>query len=106
MNNKKGAIVAIEPKTGEILSLVSGPSYDPNLLVGRDLQKEAGQSPQTIITTPILEGMLVPFADFLECDFSCIFLCPIFHNFVAIWCPKVPKWEVLGNHFYDILGVG
>ena len=39
MNNKKGAIVAIEPKTGEILSLVSGPSYDPNLLVGRDRSK-------------------------------------------------------------------
>ena len=27
-----------------------------NLLVGRDLQKEAGQEPQIIITTPILEG--------------------------------------------------
>ena len=27
-----------------------------NLLVGRDLQKEAGQDPQVIITTPILEG--------------------------------------------------
>jgi len=28
-----------------------------NLLVGRDLQKEAGQEPQVIITTPILEGI-------------------------------------------------
>ena len=27
-----------------------------NLLVGRDLQREAGQNPQVIITTPILEG--------------------------------------------------
>ena len=27
-----------------------------NLLVGRDLQKETGQDPQVIITTPILEG--------------------------------------------------
>lgn len=35
MQNKKGCIVAIEPSTGEILSLVSAPSYDPNLLVGR-----------------------------------------------------------------------
>ena len=34
MQGKKGAIVAIEPSTGEILCLVSGPSYDPNLLVG------------------------------------------------------------------------
>ncbi|GCD78363.1 penicillin-binding protein 2 [Thermaurantimonas aggregans] len=36
MKNKRGSIVAIEPSTGEILMLVTSPSYDPNLLVGRD----------------------------------------------------------------------
>ncbi len=35
MQNKRGCIVAIEPSTGEILALVSAPTYDPNLLVGR-----------------------------------------------------------------------
>ncbi len=39
MQNKKGSIVAIEPKTGEILAMVSSPGYDPNLLVGRDRSK-------------------------------------------------------------------
>lgn len=34
LRGKKGAVVAIEPATGEILCLVSSPSYDPNLLVG------------------------------------------------------------------------
>ena len=34
MQNKKGSIVAIEPSTGEILCLVSSPTYDPNMLVG------------------------------------------------------------------------
>jgi penicillin-binding protein 2 len=35
MQNKSGSIVAIEPKTGEILAIVSSPNYDPGLLVGR-----------------------------------------------------------------------
>lgn len=35
MVGKRGAVVAIEPSTGEILCLVSSPSYDPRLLVGR-----------------------------------------------------------------------
>ncbi|MDX9728202.1 MAG: penicillin-binding protein 2 [Bacteroidales bacterium] len=35
MQNKTGSIVAIEPSTGEILTLVSSPTYDPALLVGR-----------------------------------------------------------------------
>lgn len=35
MVNKIGAVVALEPETGEILCMVSTPSYDPNLLVGR-----------------------------------------------------------------------
>ena len=36
MRNKIGSIVAIEPSSGEILAFVSSPSYDPNLLVGRN----------------------------------------------------------------------
>lgn len=39
MVGKRGAIVAIEPETGEILCMVSGPTYDPNLLVGRERGK-------------------------------------------------------------------
>ena len=35
MKGKSGSIAAIEPSSGEILALVSGPSYDPNLLTGR-----------------------------------------------------------------------
>jgi penicillin-binding protein 2 len=34
MAGKRGSVVAIEPKTGEILAMISAPSYDPNLLTG------------------------------------------------------------------------
>jgi penicillin-binding protein 2 len=36
MQNKYGGIVAIEPSTGEVLSMISSPTYNPELLVGRE----------------------------------------------------------------------
>ncbi|SIS93608.1 penicillin-binding protein 2 [Belliella pelovolcani] len=34
MGGKVGSVVAIEPKTGEILAMISAPTYDPNILTG------------------------------------------------------------------------
>ena len=39
MQNKIGAIVAIEPSTGEVLALVSAPTYKPSTLTGRERGK-------------------------------------------------------------------
>ncbi len=39
MQGKIGSVVAIDPKTGGILAMVSAPSYDPNLLTGADFSK-------------------------------------------------------------------
>jgi len=39
MQGKIGSIVAIEPKTGEVLTMVSSPTYDPDLLTGQDRAK-------------------------------------------------------------------
>jgi penicillin-binding protein 2 len=43
MHNKVGSIVAIEPSTGEILCYVSSPTYDPNLMVGRQRGNNAAK---------------------------------------------------------------
>ena len=39
MSNKIGSIVAIEPSTGEILAMVSAPSYNPTLLTGKNFSE-------------------------------------------------------------------
>ncbi len=43
MQNKVGCAIAIEPNSGEILALVSAPSYDPKLLTGRNFSKNYGK---------------------------------------------------------------
>jgi penicillin-binding protein 2 len=39
MEGKIGSIVAIEPQTGEVLCMVSSPTYDPRIMVGRKRSK-------------------------------------------------------------------
>jgi penicillin-binding protein 2 len=41
MRGKRGGIVALEPSSGEILALVTAPTYDPNMLVGRKRSKNS-----------------------------------------------------------------
>ena len=59
MKNKRGAIVAIEPNSGEILSLVSSPSYNPNLLVGRERSKNYLELYKDSIYKPLIDKSLL-----------------------------------------------
>lgn len=55
MQNKIGSIVAIEPSSGEILAMVSSPTYDPNLLT---INKDRGKAYQKLA-----QDSLEPFFD-------------------------------------------
>lgn len=58
MFQKRGGIVAIEPSTGEILALVSTPSYDPNMMVGRKRSKNSVLLFNDSIKQPMLDRAL------------------------------------------------
>lgn len=55
---KVGSVVAIEPTTGEILAIVSGPSYDPTLLTGRNFSSNFGiissDTTKPLFTRPLM----------------------------------------------------
>ena len=55
MTNKRGGIVAIEPSSGEILTLVSTPSYDPAMLVGRKRSKNSVLLFNDTVKKPMLD---------------------------------------------------
>ena len=59
MANKRGGIVAIEPSTGEILSLISTPSYNPNLLVGRERSKNYTKMHYDAFNQPLMDRSLL-----------------------------------------------
>ncbi len=53
--NKRGGIVAIEPSTGEILALVTAPSYDPNILLGRKRSINYNELANDTISKPLFD---------------------------------------------------
>ncbi len=59
MQNKRGGIVAIEPSTGEILALVTAPSYDPAILVGRERSRNYTQLYNDSIAKPLFDRALL-----------------------------------------------
>jgi penicillin-binding protein 2 len=62
MINKRGGIVAIEPRTGEILALVTAPSYDPSILVGRQRSKNYTLLYRDSIAKPLYDrGLLAEY---------------------------------------------
>ena len=67
MQGKIGSIVAIEPATGEILCMVSSPSYDPRLMVGRDRGKNhkmLSKDPRKPLLNRAISGQYPPGSTF------------------------------------------
>tara|TARA_R110000868_G_scaffold213709_2_gene463821 strand:- start:10243 stop:12177 length:1935 start_codon:yes stop_codon:yes gene_type:complete len=59
MKHKRGGIIAIEPSSGEILAMVSAPSYNPNLLVGRNRSKNYSKMHYDTIAKPLYDRSLL-----------------------------------------------
>jgi peptidoglycan glycosyltransferase len=66
LGSQRGAVVALDPSTGEILALVSHPAYDPNLLSSHDSAKVAeawkrlNADPQQPMVDRAIAGNLYP----------------------------------------------
>lgn len=58
MRHKHGGIIAIEPSSGEILAMVSAPSYNPNLLVGRQRSRNFSKLYTDTIAKPLFDRSL------------------------------------------------
>lgn len=67
MKGKLGSIVAIEPSTGEVLCLVSSPTYDPHLMAGRQRGKShaiLSQDPMKPLINRAIAGRYPPGSTF------------------------------------------
>ncbi|MDR2057456.1 MAG: penicillin-binding protein 2 [Dysgonamonadaceae bacterium] len=76
MKNKLGSIIMIQPKSGEILCMVSSPTYDPSILVGRQFSDnftELVKNPYTPLINRAMNGTYPPGSTFKPAQ-SLIFL--------------------------------
>lgn len=68
MQNKRGGVIAIEPSSGEILAMVAAPTFDPNLLVGRNRSKNFTKLNRDSIAKPLfnrsIQGVYEPGSPF------------------------------------------
>lgn len=59
MANKRGGVVAIDPQTGELLVVASSPTFDPNLLVGRDRNRNYVELYRDSVDKPLFDRALL-----------------------------------------------
>jgi len=67
MENRRGAVVALDPRNGEVLAMVSRPSYDPNKFVGRIRRKdwdEIRNDPANPLLDRTIQAQLAPGSTF------------------------------------------
>ncbi len=95
LEGERGAVVAIEPKTGRILALVSAPGYDPNPFVfgiSANDYTQLRDSPDHPLYNRALRGQY-PFASTIK-PFAAI--AALYYNAVT------PDWTVFDNGFYTL----
>ncbi len=89
MVNKRGAIVAIEPQTGEILAYVSAPTYDPGLLVGRERAKNfkaLQESPHKVFLNRPIQSNYPPGSTFKPAQALVLLQEKIINPFTSVAC--------------------
>ncbi|HUP97526.1 MAG TPA: penicillin-binding protein 2 [Usitatibacter sp.] len=94
----RGALVAIDPKTGEILALVSKPGYDPNLFVdGIDPQNwdALNNSPEKPLNNRALRGQYPPGST----------IKPFFALAALEYKKRTPEFAIADPGYYTLPGV-
>src|SRR5205807_6552596 len=63
MENRKGAVVALDPRSGEVLAMVSRPAFDPNKFAVRILSadwKNLTSNPDNPLLNRAIQAQLAP----------------------------------------------
>src|SRR6185312_1482562 len=98
MKNKIGSIVAIEPSTGEILCFVSSPTYDPNLMVGRERGNNAAklyEDPYSPLLIRPIQAYYPPGSSFKPLNSLIALQAGIITPQTTFFCPH---YYMAGNH--------
>ena len=104
MAGKTGSIVAIEPSTGQILAMVSSPSYDPNELVGRKRgtrYSELLNDPDKTLINRAISGVYPPGSTFKMVNGLIALQSGVITAYTAYPCSGPESTPIKCTHFHS-----
>jgi penicillin-binding protein 2 len=109
LNGRKGAVVVLDPRTGEILAMVSRPAYDPNnfaIRISRDQWTQLNEDPDRPLLNRAIQAQLAPGSVFKIIMATAMLESKVIPDNFTVFCPGYASFYGRTFHCWDKKGHG
>ena len=109
LNGRKGAVVVLDPRTGEVLAMVSRPTYNPNdfaVRVSRDQWAQLNEDPDRPLLNRAIQAQLAPGSVFKIIMATAMLESKVIPENFTVFCPGYASFYGRTFHCWDKKGHG
>jgi penicillin-binding protein 2 len=109
LNGRKGAVVVLDPRTGETLAMVSRPAYDPNdfaISISRDQWAQLNEDPNRPLINRAIQAQLAPGSVFKIIMATAMLESKVIPENYTVYCPGYASFYGRTFHCWDKNGHG
>ena len=109
LNGRKGAVVVLDPRTGEVLAMVSRPAYDPNdfaVRISRDQWAQLNEDPDRPLLNRAVQAQLAPGSVFKVIMATAMLESKVIPDNFTVFCPGYASFYGHTFHCWEKKGHG
>ena len=109
LNGRKGAVVVLDPRTGEVLAMVSRPAYDPNdfaVRISRDQWAQLNEDPDRPLLNRAIQAQLAPGSVFKIIMATAMLESKVIPENFTVFCPGYATFYGRTFHCWEKKGHG